>query len=143
MLNIYHDNDGVPGYRQMADYLNNMSISISSTTSHKYMHELGLFSVVRPKYQYKPAGQESIIFPNLVKRDFKTYAKNKVWLIDFTYMFTTKGEKVYNCTIIDLYDRSAVATYSSQRIDSKLAIKTLQIALSKNKIKKYVVLHSD
>lgn len=123
MLNIYHNNDGVPGYRQMADYLNNMSISISSTTSHKYMYELGLFSVVRLKYQYKPTGQESIIFHNLVKRNFKTYAKNKVWLIDFTYMFTTRCEKVYNCTIIDLYDRSAVATCSSQRIDSKLAIK--------------------
>lgn len=39
------------------------------------------------------------------------------------------GKFRYNCAIIDLYDRSAVASVNSAYINSQLAIDTLQKAL--------------
>lgn len=49
----------------------------------------------------------------------------------------------YNCTIIDLYDRSAVATLNGNHITAELAIKTITIALKRYKPSKGIVLHSD
>ncbi len=47
-----------------------------------------------------------------------------------------------NCSIIDLYDRSAVASLNSDCINTDLAINTLKTALKKEKHPK-VILHSD
>ena len=50
----------------------------------------------------------------------------------------------YNCTILDLHDRSVVASITDRRITSNLAIRTLQKALeSQPPIKGGLILHSD
>ena len=54
-----------------------------------------------------------------------------------------KNAKRYNCSIIDLYDKSVLATLNSKRIDAELAIQTLQIALDRNPVKGEIILHSD
>ena len=53
------------------------------------------------------------------------------------------GNMRYNCTIIDLYDRSAVATLDGAHITTELAIETLNIALKRHKPAKGLILHSD
>ena len=54
------------------------------------------------------------------------------------------GDIRYNCSIIDLYDRSVVASITDRRITSGLAILTLQKALdSQPAIKGELILHSD
>ena len=70
--------------------------------------------------------------------------KNKVWCTDFTYTYLSNGYKRYNCTIIDLYDRSVVASVNSYHTDADLAIRTLKEDLKKIEQKKgQVILHSD
>ncbi len=49
----------------------------------------------------------------------------------------------YNCTIIDLYDRSVVASVNGSEINSKLAIQTLKNALANEYNSKGVILHSN
>lgn len=49
----------------------------------------------------------------------------------FYHIFMEDGRKRYNCSIIDLYDRSVVATLNSSHIDAELAIQTLKTALEK------------
>ena len=50
----------------------------------------------------------------------------------------------YNCRIIDLYDRSVVASITDRHITSELAIRTLQKALdSQHLTKGDLILHSD
>ena len=50
----------------------------------------------------------------------------------------------YNCTIIDLHDRSVIASITDSHITSELAIRTLQKALaSQPQIKGDLILHSD
>ena len=59
-------------------------------------------------------------------------------------MFLKGGEVRYNCTILDLYDRSVVASITDRHITSDLAIRTLKKALdSQPAIKGELLLHSD
>lgn len=81
-----------------------------------------------------------IIFLN---RNFTAKRPNEKWCTDFTYIFMDDGRKRYNCSIIDLFDKSAVATCNSNHIDADLAIKTLKLALSRNNNLKNILLDSD
>ena len=67
-----------------------------------------------------------------------------MWCTDFTYMTLTNGTMRYNCSVIDLYDRSVVASENSPFITSSLAMCTLEKALSSAKaIPQNLILHSD
>ena len=66
------------------------------------------------------------------------------WCTDFTYLFLENHEVRYNCTIIDLHDRSVVAGITDRHITSDLAIRTLKKALeSQPSLKGKLILHSD
>lgn len=56
---------------------------------------------------------------------------------------TEKGIMHYNYTIIDVYDRFAVATLNGKHITTELAIETLKISLKRHKPGKGLILHSD
>ncbi len=49
----------------------------------------------------------------------------------------------YNCSILDLYDRSIVASVNGESINTKLAKETLGKALKSEKPKEGLILHSD
>ena len=119
---IYHANNGVPGYRMMTNELSKLKIVLSPNTVYTYMKELGLKSITRQKYTYKK-GEAHKVFANLLNRDFKASKPNEKWCTDFTYLQLSNGSKRYNCTILDLYDRSVVASINSNKIDTKLAQK--------------------
>lgn len=143
---IYHMSDGIPGYRTMKDHLDRNEIRLSYTTVHVYMNkELDLKSVSRrkkPNYEY---GKPHKVFENLLKQNFATEKANQKWCTDFTYLYLTNGEVRFNCTVIDLYDRSVVASITGRNITSDLAVrtlKTLPVKLRK-KHNRNLILHSD
>ena len=106
--------------------------------------ELGLRSIVRPKKPETKPGRPHKVFENRLKQDFHSDRPNQKWCTDFTYLFLKNGEVRYNSTIIDLYDRSVVASITDRHITSGLAIRTLSKALfSQNLPKGGVILHSD
>lgn len=141
---MYNEYSGRPGYRIMAVYLKRRGIRISRTTMLKYMRELGIKSVVHVrKYRYKK-GDCYKKFDNLLKRDFREDKPNEKWCTDFTYLFLGDGAKKYNCSIVDLYDRSVVSSINGKRIDADLAVATLKSALKNNpSALGKVILHSD
>ena len=106
--------------------------------------QLNLYSIVRPKKSGYSTGKPHKVFANLLAQDFSASAPNRKWCTDFTYLFLKGGEVRYNCTIIDLYDRSVVASITDRHITSDLAIRTLQKALdSQPGLKDGLLLHSD
>ena len=128
---IYHETNGVAGYRRMQIHLARKGIHLSALTVHKYMNtELGLHSIVRRKAPRYQGGSHHKKFENLLKQDFTATQINQKWATDFTYLFLCGGDVRYNCTIIDLYDRSVVASLTDRRMTSDLAIRTLRKALS-------------
>ena len=143
MLAIYHEYKGRPGYRMMQIFLAKRKSHLSRTTVLKYMNELNIRSVVLRKKPRYHKGECYKKFDNLLKQDFKSIRPNEKWCTDFTYLYLSDGAKRYNCSILDLYDKSVVATLNSSHIDAALAIHTLKIALSRNKVSDSLILHSD
>ncbi len=129
----------------MTVYLARRGYHYSPTTIHKYMNtEMKLFSVVRPKKPCYEHGKQHKVFENKLHQDFTAKKPNQKWCTDFTYLFLKNGDVRYNCSIIDLYDRSVIASITDRNITSDLAIRTLQKALdSQAKIKGELILHSD
>lgn len=129
----------------MAVYLERKGYRYSPTTIHKYMNtELGLFSVVRPKRPDYRRGEAHKVFENHLQQKFRADQINQKWCTDFTYLFLKNHDVRYNCSIIDLYDRSVIASITDRHITSDLAIRTLQKALdSQPSIKGNLILHSD
>ena len=142
----YHERKGIPGYRLMTVLLKNKGISISGPTCHKYMNtELKLFSVTR---RHKPGyhkGTAHKVFENLLKQNFAATMPDKIWCTDFAYIPLSNGSMRYNCTILDLYDRSVIASVHGRNITAELGKKTLEAAISQHPwvLKNGVILHSD
>jgi len=143
MKTFYHTCGGTSGYRLIRDLLFQGGIKISYTTAYKYMSELGLKATILRKKQPYVKGVRHKVFDNLINRNFHAEKPNLKWCTDFTYLSLVGGQKRYNCSIIDLYDRSIVATLNSKYIDSTLAEDTLKLALAKHKISENLILHSD
>ena len=142
---IYHETGGILGHRSMRVFLARKQIVLSKTTIHKYMNkEMKLHCICRRKKPGYKKGHAHKIFPNLLNQNFVVEKANQIWCTDFTYVFLTNGSMRYNCTIIDLFDRSVVASETGKWITSDLAIKTLEKALSSQRKKpENLILHSD
>lgn len=91
--------------------------------------EMQLFSISRKK---KPAYEHVVahkVYENKLNQDFKAEKVNQKWCTDFTYLFLTDGSKRYNCTVINLYDRSVIASITDKNITADLAKRTLEKAI--------------
>ena len=126
-------------------YLKREGYIYSRTTVHKYMNILlGLKSIVRPKKPKSKYGEAHKVFENKIKQDFTAPGINQKWCTDFTDLFLSDREVRYNCSILDLHDRSVIASLTDRNITSDLAIRTLQKALdSQPEITGELILHSD
>jgi transposase InsO family protein len=129
----------------MVIYLEREGYHYSKTTIHKYMNrEMKLYSIVRPKRPEYKQGKAHKVFENKLNQDFTAAGPNQKWCTDFTYLFLSNRDVRYNCSIIDLYDRSVIASITDRHITSDLAIRTLEKALaSQPTIKGGLILHSD
>ncbi len=106
--------------------------------------ESGLCSVVRPKKPDYEHGKPHKVFPNRLNQNFTADEISQKWCTDFTYLFLKNHEVRYNCTIIDLHDRSVIASITDRHITSDLTIRTLQKALdSQPPVKGDLILHSN
>lgn len=142
---IYREAGGKPGYRMMKSLLDNKGIHLSAHTVHNYMNkELGLKSVTRKAKRRHYNGPEPYgLFENLLDQDFHADRRNAKWCVDFTYLSFGKNNRRYNCTIIDLYDRRVVASVNGNRINTQLAIDTLEEAIRNVGGETGMILHSD
>lgn len=105
----------------MRTFLIRNGIKLSKTTVHRYMNkELGLTFIVKRK-----KGKACEIFSDMVMQEFTNDMPNKIWCTDFTYLFL-KRRKRYNCSIIDFYDRSVVASITGKEITSTPTVQILK-----------------
>lgn len=91
--------------------------------------EMQLFSISRKKKATYEHGVAHKVYENKLNQNFRADEINQKWCTDFTYLFLTDGSKRYNCTIIDLHDRSVIASITDRNITSDLAKRTLEKAI--------------
>jgi len=140
---LYEKHAGALGYRMIAGTLRLQGTIISDNTVYSYMKQMGLQAIImrkKPDYVY---GVKHHIYDNLINQEFSASAPNQKWCTDFTYLQLSDGRKRYNCSIIDLYDRSIVATLNGKSITAKLGIETVKIAMSRSNKIEILILHSD
>lgn len=140
---LYHNHAGTLGYRLISDLMERKDIRLSYPTTFKYMQEMGIKATLQKKKLKYTKGLIHKTFDNLLKQDFVTSAPNEVWCTDFTYLELTNGKERYNCSIIDLYDRSVVASKNSKYIDAKLTVDTLKAAIESHSTRQETILQSD
>ncbi len=80
---IYHENQGVYGYKMIHDVLKLRGISRSYLTIFRYMKELNLKSIIRQKRPDYVKGTAHKVFENVLNREFTVTKKNTFWCTDF------------------------------------------------------------
>ena len=145
IVNIYHEHQGTVGYRMMCEYLKRKGHKISALTTHKYMNkQLKLKSIARREKQKYVKSKAHKVFENKLDRKFSAEKKNQKWCTDFTYLLLADGSMRYNCSIMDIFDRSIVASITSDAITAELAKRTLEKAIKSQKPDtSKLLLHSD
>lgn len=79
---------------------------------------------------------------NLVNRNFQPSQKNETWTADITYVATDEGW-LYLAAVEDLFTREIVGWSMSDRIDSRLVVDALEMALARHSPGAALVAHSD
>lgn len=79
---------------------------------------------------------------NVVDRNFAPSAKNQTWTADITYIPTDEGW-LYLAAVEDLYSRKIVGWSMSDRIDSRLVVDAIQMAIQRELPGEGLIAHSD
>ena len=99
----------------------------------------------RPRRRYRTttdSGHGLPVCPNLLARRFAVAQPNTAWVTDMTYLWTAQGW-LYLAVIIDLFSRRVVGWSMSERIDRKLALDALRMALAQRRPQPGLIHHSD
>ena len=142
---IFDDSKGTYGYRRIVDGLiQKYGVIMNGKKVLRIMKKYNLQAeyIRKTKIKHKNKRIEDNIKPNLLNRNFKTNALNKVWDTDITYLIF-KASRAYLSTIIDLYDRHVVAYKISKTNDNNLVMDTLNDAINKEKDVHGLIIHSD
>ncbi len=99
----------------------------------------------RPKRRYRTTTDSRHglpVCPNLLARRFTVAQSNTAWVTDMTYIWTPQGW-LYLAVVIDLFSRRVVGWSMSERIDRKLALDALRMALAQRRPQRGLIHHSD
>jgi len=66
--------------------------------------------------------------PDLVDRKFTAQAPNRLWVADFSYIFTMQGV-LYLATVLDVFSRKIVGWQMSDRMTTDLVLSAFEMAL--------------
>lgn len=80
--------------------------------------------------------------PNLLERDFTAERADQVWVTDITFVPTRRGW-LYVAVMIDLFSRRIVGWSMSERIDQRLVIDALHMAIDQRRPPPGLIHHSD
>ena len=106
------------------------------------MRELGLISKQPGSHSYKKATVERPDIQNILNQKFDVPAPNQVWCGDITYIWA-QGKWHYLAVVMDLFARRVVGWALSNKPDSDLVIKALDMAYEQRGKPQGLLFHSD
>jgi putative transposase len=112
------------GYIRMRTALRKEGLMVNHKKVRRLMRELGIRSVIRKKRPF--AGRKpSVLFPNVLNRQFEAKEAFKKFVTDITYV-RVGNDFVYLSVIMDLYNNEVVAWALSERNDLQLVLETVK-----------------
>lgn len=130
ILRIWEQNLSVYGADKLWEQMNDEGIKVARCTVERLMAELGLQGCRRGRVWVRTTtGDDRLDRPaDLVDRQFRAPAPNRLWVADLTYVKTHAGW-VYVAFIIDVFSRMIVGWQASRSLRSDLAIDALEMAV--------------
>ncbi len=130
------------GYRTLLHHLKRRGVKIGETRLRRVMKEFQLHIKQKRKFvRTTDSNHKNPVHPNLLKGREVTDI-NQVWVADITYIRIQTGF-VFLAVILDLYSRKVIGWAISQRIDHKLALSALLMAIRRRKPPKGAIHHTD
>ena len=143
---VWREHFGVYGADKVWAQLNREGVRVARCTIERLMRTLGLHGAVRGKTRVRTTvGDETSGRPaDLVKRQFRATAPNRLWVADLTSVKTHAGW-VYVAFIIDVFSRCIVGWQASRSLRTDLALDALEMALWRRRGRRLegLIHHSD
>lgn len=129
LMRVYTENLGVYGAEKIWRQLHREGIACGRDRVARLMGELGIAGVVRGKKKRTTVADDGAGRPaDLVKRDFRAPAPNRLWVADITYVSTWSGF-AYVAFVIDVFSRYLVGWRVSSSLRAELALDALEMAI--------------
>lgn len=126
---IHRDNFGVYGVEKVWRQLAREGISVGRDRVARLMRACSLRGVRRGAFKRTTQSDHQASRPaDLVERDFRASAPNRLWVADLTYVATWQGF-AYVAFIIDVFSRRIVGWRVSSSLRSDLALDALEMAI--------------
>jgi putative transposase len=127
---VWDEHRRVYGADKVWAQLKREGIPVARCTVERLMRQLGLRGVVRGKARVRTTiGDAASTWPlDLVARQFRAPAPNRLWVADLTYVKTPSGW-VYVAFVVDVCSRYVVGWQVSQSLRTDLALDALEMAL--------------
>jgi putative transposase len=143
---VWDDHRRVYGADKVWAQLKREGTPVARCTVERLMRGLGLRGVVRGKTRVRTTiGDEGSSRPlDLVARQFRAPAPNRLWVADLTYVKTHSGW-VYVAFVVDACSRLVVGWQASRLLRTDLALDALEMALWARRTRRLegLIHHSD
>ena len=131
------------GSPRMLRELRALGLDVGRRRVVRLMRENGIVAKRRRRFRATTDSNHALpIAPNVLGRNFKTDAPNKVWVTDITYVRTREGW-LYLAAILDLYSRAVVGWAMSESLHRDIALRALEMAVRTRRPPPGLVHHSD
>ena len=132
------------GYRRITAELHRRSIKVNHKKVLRIMREENLLCSKKTSSPHTTNSNHNLpLYPNLTW-DLIVTGLNQLWVADITYV-QLDNEYVYLAAIIEIFSRKCVGWDLSRRIDAKLALSALNMAIAERKTLGFgqLIHHSD
>jgi transposase InsO family protein len=115
----------------------------SLNTVARLMREHGIAAKTKRKFRRTTdSSHDRPVAENVLNRQFEPGAANRAWTADITYIATGEGW-LYLAAVEDLHSRQIVGWSMGSRINSRLVVDALEMAVSRRLPGEGLVAHSD
>ncbi|MFC6087482.1 IS3 family transposase [Sphaerisporangium aureirubrum] len=129
IMRVFEDNYRCYGVGKMYHQLRRDGHQVARCTVRRLMRELGIRGLSRgAAARTTIPGHEADRPGDLVARDFRAPAPNRLWVADLTYIRTWSGW-VYAAFVIDVYSRMVVGWQTATHLRTDLALDALEMAI--------------
>jgi putative transposase len=134
----------VYGYPRVHAELKALGVRCSRKRVARLMRKAGLRGCPRGRKKRTTTRRDehAVPAPDLVKRNFRAIAPDKLWAADITYVHTQEGF-VYLAFIVDVYSRKVVGWSMASHLRAELVVDALEMALWRRKPDAGLIHHTD
>lgn len=131
------------GSPRMHRELKARGLECSENTVARLMHDNSIRAKTARKFRMTTDSNHALpVAENLLNREFTAQGCNERWLADITYIATREGW-LYLAVVEDLYSRMVVGWSMAERMESRLVVEALEMAVARRLPESGLLAHSD